>query len=181
MSARSRSAAVRSYQHRLQQVLSCVTAAVPITVDMSRNRNTLPQSAFGIALPEGRPVPLQAETGVLFWMSQGLRVDIGSESGRNSWQITQTAYSYMFRTFDDTEICSYQWHPGGRSPVVYPHLHIGRGATGNVTTFGPRGLHRIHFPTKHIELEDVLRLAITEFGVEPRRTDWEQILGNASA
>lgn len=63
--------------------------------------------------------------------------------------------------------------------MTYPHLHIGRGATGNVTTFGPRGLHRIHFPTRHITIEDVLRLAIAEFGVEPRRPDWERILSDS--
>lgn len=80
---------------------------------------------------------------------------------------------------DGPEVCSYQWHPVGQSPVTIPHLHIGRGATGNVTTFGPRGLHRIHFPTKHIAVEDVLRLAITELGVEPRRPDWDAILGGA--
>lgn len=88
------------------------------------------------------------------------------------------AYSYMFRIPERPEICSYHWQPEGLSPINYPHLHINRGATGNVTTFGPRGLHRIHFPTRHITIEDVLRLAITEFGVEPRRQDWDTILGD---
>jgi hypothetical protein len=32
-----------------------------------------------------------------------------------------------------------------------------------------------HFPTGRIALEDVLRLAITEFGVRPPRSDWAEV------
>lgn len=109
-------------------------------------------------------------------MLQKVRIELDNESSRRSWRVTVTGYSYTIRATDGAEIVSYQWAPTGRSPITYPHLHIGRGATGNVTTFGPKGLHRIHFPTRHITIEDILRLAITEFGVEPRRPDWENIL-----
>ncbi len=33
-----------------------------------------------------------------------------------------------------------------------------------------------HFPTHHIELPDLVRLLIRDFGVGPRRRDWEQTL-----
>lgn len=109
-------------------------------------------------------------------ISQRLLIEQGLGVDRRLWSTAVVAYSYVLLGEQGLEICAYQWHPAGRSHVKHPHLHVGRGAMGNVTTFGPRGLHRIHFPTKHVELEDVLRLAITEFGVEPRRDDWEHVL-----
>jgi hypothetical protein len=40
----------------------------------------------------------------------------------------------------------------------------------------PGEAHKIHVPTGEVSLVDVVRLAITELGVEPRREDWESIL-----
>lgn len=130
----------------------------------------------GLYLNNNDPVNLSASSSIALRVSQKLRVVRDGESDRRSWRIALLAYNYMLLTPNGPEICSYQWDTEGLSSVTYPHLHIGRGATGNVTTFGPSGLHRIHFPTRHITIEDVLRLAIAEFGVEPRRPDWESIL-----
>ncbi len=164
------------YQSQLQQTLSCVTDAVLSTVDAPSTRSIPNISDVGMALNKNTPVRLVANHPITMDFSQWLRIERSSHSSRREWHVTLIAYSYVFRIPESSEICSYQWHPAGRSPVRYPHLHIGRGATGNVTTFGPRGRHRIHFPTRHITIEDVLRLAIAEFGVEPRRPDWESIL-----
>jgi hypothetical protein len=129
-------------------------------------------------LNRGNPSRLYGSTALTIEVSQRLRILQDSELNRRLWTTTIVAYSYVLRDDNGVEVCAYQWHPAGLSHVLHPHLHIGRAATGNVTTFGPRGLHRIHFPTKQIELEDVLRLAIVEFGVEPRRENWEHILAN---
>ena len=133
----------------------------------------------GLYLNNNDPVSLTAPAPLALRISQKLRVVRDGESDRRSWTIALLAYNYVLLIPNGPEICSYQWDPEGISPVTYPHLHIGRGATGKVTTFGPRGLHRIHFPTRHITIEDVLRLAIIEFGVEPRRPDWEHILSDS--
>ena len=114
-------------------------------------------------------------------MGQNVRVTRSNTSKNDPWYVDVVGYFYALELPDGPEIVAYQWDPDGSSNIKFPHLHIGRGATGNVTTFGPRGLHPIYFPTKHIALEDVLRLAIAEFGVEPRRTDWERILGDEQA
>lgn len=133
----------------------------------------------GLYLNNNDPVSLAAPDPIALRVSQKLRVVRDGESNRRTWGIALLAYNYVLLAPNGAEICSYQWDTEGVSPITYPHLHIGRGATGNVTTFGPRGLHRIHFPTKHISIDDVLRLAITEFGVEPQRPDWENILGSS--
>lgn len=50
-------------------------------------------------------------------------------------------------------------------------MHLGPGAE---IGFAP--LHRAHLPTGRIAIEDLLRIAITEFGARPRRTDWQEVL-----
>ena len=41
---------------------------------------------------------------------------------------------------------------------------------------GARLSSRMHLPTGQVAIEDVIRLAIVEFGVRPRRADWAAVL-----
>ncbi|MDQ3512381.1 MAG: hypothetical protein M3462_01765 [Chloroflexota bacterium] len=41
-------------------------------------------------------------------------------------------------------------------------------------------LGEMHLPTGQVTLTQVVRLLITGFGVEPRRPDWETILGRGA-
>lgn len=164
---------LRVYRQTLQQQLSCVTSGILTT--WQPGRNTL-NPLFGLYLNNNYPVTLRASVPITLSVGQKFRIVRINGETQPGLQIVVAAYFYTLETPDGEEIVAYQYDPDGASRVKHPHLHVGRGATGNVTTYGPRGLHRIHFPTKHIELEDVLKLAITEFGVEARRDNWEQIL-----
>jgi hypothetical protein len=87
------------------------------------------------------------------------------------WAVRTAGYQYVLYGADGRAIVAYHWHPAGRSPVITPHLHLGAGAE-----VGRRDVADAHLPTGHITLEDVLRLAISEFGVRPLRRDWSEIL-----
>ncbi len=69
-------------------------------------------------------------------------------------------------------IIAFHWHPAERFEVRHPHLD--RGAKE-----GREDLHRTHIPTGRVALEDVIRFAIMELGVEPKRADWERVLSDA--
>lgn len=88
-----------------------------------------------------------------------------------SWTARPTAYYYALEDLDGREVLAYHWHPEAQGQIAFPHLHLGAGAA-------PQGfdLVRVHLPTGQISLEAVLRLAITDFGVHPRRPDWDEIL-----
>jgi len=88
------------------------------------------------------------------------------------WQVSITGYYYSFRDLSDREIIAYHWHPNQRSNVTIPHLHLGPAAE-----VGRMDIASAHIPTGHIGLVDVVHLAITGFGVRPRRADWAKILG----
>lgn len=42
-------------------------------------------------------------------------------------------------------------------------------------------VHKYHIPTGRVSLEDVLRLAIAEFGVQGQRADWREVIGGTQA
>ena len=77
--------------------------------------------------------------------------------------------SYIYNIYDDPDgepLLGYHYHPerGGDDPVPYPHLHV----YGAPVTMADRHLPKLHLPTSRIALEDVVRLLIEGFGVEPR-------------
>lgn len=101
-----------------------------------------------------------------------------SPGGRDRYSVQITTYHYYLLDSQGREIVAYHWHPGGVSPVTVPHMHlssrIGRLDVG--PGFDPAALGEMHLPTGFVTLADLVRLLITEFGIAPRRADWETIL-----
>ena len=56
--------------------------------------------------------------------------------------------------------------------MEFPHMRLGA-----VFGAGREEFQKAPIPTDRVELEDVLLMAIREFGVRPRRDDWREILG----
>lgn len=83
-------------------------------------------------------------------------------------------YAYAFANARLEEILAYHWHPDQRSHVKHPHIHLGAGAQ-----VGFDALSNAHIPSGWIALPDVIRMAITELKVTPRRDDREVILDGA--
>ncbi len=79
---------------------------------------------------------------------------------------------------EDREILAFHWHPIGLSDVTDPHIHLS--SKLNPIDMGrdqdPLPLAGMHIPTGFVTLEDVVRLLITEFGITPRRDDWDALL-----
>jgi len=55
--------------------------------------------------------------------------------------------------------------------VTFPHLHLEAGAGVQRAE-----LTQAHLPTGSVTLAAFLRMAIRDFGVEPRRDDWQNVL-----
>ncbi|MGH2561437.1 MAG: hypothetical protein ACRDJH_20425 [Thermomicrobiales bacterium] len=107
---------------------------------------------------------------------------VRSAESRGGFEAVTTAYSYRILDHGGHEILAYHWHPAGASPVTRPHLHLSnriqaitadRG--GGIVT-----LAEMHIPTGFVGTADVVRLLITQFGVEPKRQNWADILEAAA-
>jgi hypothetical protein len=57
--------------------------------------------------------------------------------------------------------------------VQTPQVHVRALAPEDQAT-----LRRAHLPSPELSFADVVRFAIVELGVEPRRPDWERLLAD---
>lgn len=165
MAARTPHAAVTIFTEAIQQAISCVTVARFLPEGY---RPT--EEPYSGSLSRGLPVPLGRGSELSLKMAQRYRIvpEAGPDGG---WIVWIVGYIYALMDAVGAEFVAYQWDPRGRSPVTWPHLHLGP-SLGPV----PRRFMRAHLPTGPVALQDVIRVAITDLGVAPRRPDWESVL-----
>jgi hypothetical protein len=158
--------AVQSYRSSFQRAVSCVTPSVILASSAQGYR---PRSEHRLALGPEEAVKLP---GADISLSVQVFARVSEQAGQAPWTVSTFGYSYVLREPEGPEILAYHWHPGRRSPIDFPHLHLGAGSGVECER-----LQKAHIPTGLVELEDVLLLAIRELGVRPRRDDWEETLG----
>lgn len=115
-------------------------------------------------------VRLGRGAGVRMLMSIQYRI-VKAEGDHGPWKTTVAQYEYSLLSENRQEVLGFHWHPEGRSPVVWPHVHIGSVALAN----GGALTRHAHVPTSRIAVEDVLRMAIMDLGVQPLLDDWEPV------
>ena len=146
---------------RLQRTLTCVTPAI-----LARTPGAASDER-GLLLNRSRPVPLSG--------LQSLRLDIEVRyvvrpvGKARDWEAHLAGYIYAIQGPDEEDLLAYHWHPASISRVTWPHLHVAR-----ITHELVSG--RTHLPTGQVQLEDMVRLLIEEFSVQPRRRDWAAVL-----
>ena len=93
-------------------------------------------------------------------------------------QVVPVYYAYEILDREERELVAYHWHPAGISPVTDPHVHLsGRLAPLDLGPGdAPIAFGEMHLLTGLVTFADVVRLAIAEFAVQPRRSDWDTIL-----
>lgn len=101
---------------------------------------------------------------------------VRAERGRDPWKVEATAYYHALETPDAKEIVAFHWHPSQASTFAHPHMHLGAGIGADLGI-----LEKTHIPTGRIALEDVLKFAILELGVEPKRDDCHDVLSETRA
>jgi hypothetical protein len=155
--------AVENYLAPLRRALSCVTdAQLQITGRVPADE------PHRLTLGYGQPVALGS--GIALTAEQRYTI-IEAEGERGPWKVSTASYIYSLDDAEEREIVAFHWHPAGRSSEVRPHMHLGSGAG-----LGYHVLCKAHLPTNRVALEDVLRLAIKDLAVEPRRDDWSDVL-----
>ena len=163
-SRRGEREAVDALVATLQRALSCVTAAVVMQAV------TQPGRPRAIRLSED---PVRLSGAHLLTLTVRYAFDAVSEPGslRASWTTRVASYAYEVQHAGGQMIFAYHWHLAGVSPITFPHLHLGG-------TLAGIDLSKAHLPTGSVTLQDVLRFAILDLGVEPLRDDWPQILAH---
>jgi hypothetical protein len=164
VAGRTPHAAVSDFRDSMQKAISCVTDAVL----RPGHRGYEPSGTRELTFRDDS-IPLPGEERLSLSVRHFYRVDEQGQ-GRERWKVSTVAYYYELRNQHDEEIISYHWHPESRSPVIFPHMHIGKGAGVEFDA-----LLKAYFPTPRILLEDFLRLLIEDLGV-PNQGDWKTTL-----
>lgn len=160
--------AVAAFVAPIRDVLRCVTSE-PVKVEHSRREGGSSRLFLGWT---DEAVLLSRDQDLFLRFTLYFRaVEAKEDSDRGPWNVSTTGYAYALERASTEEILLYHWHPEGGGDVKCPHLHLGNGAT-------PAGcdLRKLRIPTARIEVEDVVRFAITQLGVPWRRDDWEQLV-----
>lgn len=159
MAGSTLSEAFHNFLDPLKRAVSCVTPGQIKHEGWPQDRDR--RLALEETLPRGEHMRLS--------ILQTYRL-VKAEGERGPLKATTRAYAYILENADGRELVAFHWHPGGRSSVERPHMHLGAGCGVD----GP--LTKVHFPTGRVSVEDFLWLAIHGFGAEPQRDDWEDVL-----
>ena len=110
--------------------------------------------------------------------SRCIQYDVIPDAAGRGSHLVVLGYRYRLLDRQEREILAFHWHPTGVSPVIRPHLHLsGRLPPLDLGSGAPPAvLGGMHIPTGSVALADVVWLLISEFGVEPRRDDWERVI-----
>lgn len=157
--------AVEHYRGRTVRLLSCLTSAH--TTVSGYHAGDHPHR---LLLARGDAARLQAEPGLTLLVTEQYEV----RQSTAGWHVEIVGYLYAIG-HEGRELVSYHWHPGGKSQITQPHMHV----AANVQ-LGDRWLGKVHLPTGMVGLEQVVTLAIVELGVEPLRDDWQRLIDDAA-
>ena len=164
MDARRARDAEEAYLGSLRRVLSCVTPSVLLT------RAAGAGGGDRLAEIAQNPTSLLATPRLSFLFFQTYRL-VRADDG-TGWGVRPTGYRYEVREHDGPELVAYHWHPTGNSAITFPHVHAH--ILGSAADLSKR-----HLPTGVVTPAEIVRCLIAELGVEPLRSDWQDVLANA--
>ncbi len=92
-----------------------------------------------------------------------------------AWKVKTVSYQYAIeRKRDRQEVISFHWE-GEESDNPTPHLHVGFAAHDRVLPISEKA----HIPSGRVAIEDIVKFAIEELGVQPiraKRSVWRDIV-----
>ncbi len=151
----------------MQQLLGCISDDIALATTELR----LPPGEVVAVQPSGNPITLRGRRRLGLFLLQRWR--LGSGTGRaGRWSARIAGYEYRLEDAGTREILAFHWHTEGVSHVTEPHLHL----SAAVAPAALPELVRAHLPTGAVELRAVIRSLLRDFGIEPKRGDWQRIL-----
>jgi hypothetical protein len=156
--------AVDAFLEPLKEVIGCVTDE-GFVARIRRAGGPYPatfQSDFAILDRARGRLPMQLE------LTHSYHV-VASDGERGLWRVSTAGWIYKLADSRDELVAAFHWHPESSGRVTRPHVHV-HGHHDAVD------LHRLHLPTGRVSIESVIRFAIEDLDVVPRRSDWASVL-----
>ncbi len=159
--------AFNRYAEPLKAVLRCVT-------DASIINSAHPTADTGLKFAFfTNPARLAGSPYALF-LVQYIRI-IPDPDQAGCWRVKTLSYEYNIEVWESRqEVICFHWN-GQDLKNPHPHIHIGWATSSNGTHLGPKS----HIPSGRISVEDVVRFAVDELGVQPSgpfKTRWRHVV-----
>jgi hypothetical protein len=90
--------------------------------------------------------------------------------------VQTTYWDYAILDQHHNELISYHWHPDGVSDRKAPHFHAGSAILDTTGHEMGKTFSRLHLPSGHVTVADVVRALIEEFNVRPIHDRWDETL-----
>jgi hypothetical protein len=162
--------ALQRYIRYLQLPLSCISKAVWTAATPVRG---LDEEAV-LILPKNEPINLGKANGEHVRLFAAQRFVVIPDLNNPGEYKTRTR-EYVYKFSDDAgEVLEWHWHPSRGRRETHMHCRFRRATKPWGLTPGA-----LHLPTSRVAFEDIVRFAIGDLGIQPRRDDWEVIIGEA--
>jgi hypothetical protein len=162
------------YRSAAQRAVACVSTG---TINIQQPSGSRPDE-FMLALNNREPAAITRD--LLLQVYFVVDVAVGRGRGDRDFSSSIVGYSYTVLHQPNIEVVAYHWHPESAEGSADPHVHFGPASSRPDSAVRPGDLHKVHFPTGFVSLEKFAWLLIDEFNVEPRRSDWRDILSQRS-
>lgn len=166
----------RAFGELVQLLLQLTVVKEGASVTYSSRRE--PGKAKEVHLISGRgqkALPLSDDR--YFWLSFSLFREQVDES-KHRLKVARSAFCYQADEKGDCPIFRYEFLREPPDPHPGSHAHVHGTLSEPDCLPAEKPLHKVHFPTRRIPLEAILRLLIQEFGVQARTdvTTWRPVL-----
>ncbi len=159
--------AVGDFLEPIGDSLACVARA---KIRLSRGGYAERGKTHGLTVNNNEPVSLKRHPALMLQVMMQYEIIPNLNAGQEPWRVTTRAYNYELQTASGQAVVSYHWHPTSR--ILQPHMHLGATVLAEDAVIS----HKAHNPTGRISLESIIRACIAEYGVEPLRDDWDEVL-----
>lgn len=191
MAGKTPEEAVDDFVEPLRETLACILTGTVFGSGNAVGRR------HGLTLyTEGQPSPNVARLsthggeGDLLFQLVHLYADVPVPRGdqRGAYEVRTSFYHYRILDREENELVVYHWEPEGISPVRMPHLHVPAAPSlvlpqraGSRQSSEKTHLGKFHLPTGWITIEAIAELLIRDFKVDPRNSNWEDVLRRSRA
>lgn len=158
-----------AYQRFIKPISRAASCLGTVKIVTSPGGSTTPRTPHSWAL--------NGETGFSshgWHFSAEMGYQIERDESNGPWRVRTLAYRYRLALLGH-DVFRIHWHPNGRSPITYPHLHANLSAEQKLASSIDA-----HLETDRMTLERALRWAF-ELGMPAHRTDWADVLAETEA
>jgi hypothetical protein len=168
---------IQAFRSYIAELLNSTITDAPLSIIVARRSASELKAALSLGgkTDIGRAVPLRQKPLHLFLVQS---VAVIREGKAREWRLKTLQYSYRIQggpSFDSEWYFRFEYKSREIEDSLHPRRHLHLPVSLNCGTKRV-DLSRVHIPTGHVAIEELIRFLIEELGVKAKTRDWDSIL-----